>query len=153
MCFIACSFLGYAIVPGSFKDHVTSYLAWLGCMLHFAILSIKKHNEMYFFELRIRSSAFLSVLVTLKFYCSGINVTCHRDEILVIFMKFIIVVHIVGIHCLWQRWISMFDCFWYFSVLELVDAAIPLQELDPFRQTIQQVEGVKASQPSLLHDQ
>ncbi|KAM7521503.1 hypothetical protein LguiA_011405 [Lonicera macranthoides] len=29
----------------------------------------------------------------------------------------------------------------YQSVLELVDAAIPLQELDPFRQTIQEVEG------------
>ncbi|KAF7804827.1 metal tolerance protein 2 [Senna tora] len=31
----------------------------------------------------------------------------------------------------------------YQSIMELVDAAIPAQQLDPIRQTIQQVEGVK----------
>lgn len=30
-----------------------------------------------------------------------------------------------------------------FSVMELVDAAIPLQQLDPVRETILKVEGVK----------
>jgi hypothetical protein len=32
-----------------------------------------------------------------------------------------------------------------FSVLELVDAAIPAQELDPIKQTILQTESVKVS--------
>lgn len=42
-----------------------------------------------------------------------------------------------------------------FSVLELVDAAIPAQQLEPIRQTILQVEGVKVlaiDSPCRFHD-
>lgn len=50
-------------------------------------------------------------------------------------------------------WILFF--FSLFSVLELVDAAIPAQQLEPIRQTILQVEGVKVwaiDSPCIFHD-
>lgn len=38
------------------------------------------------------------------------------------------------------------------SVLELVDAAIPVEHLEPIRETILQVEGVKVSDMIFLQD-
>lgn len=44
----------------------------------------------------------------------------------------------------------VFGCWTQFSVLELVDAAIPAKHLDPIKQTIVQVEGVKVSSVKFL---
>lgn len=38
----------------------------------------------------------------------------------------------------------------HFSILELVDAAIPADQIDPVKQTILQVEGVKVIRSSPL---
>lgn len=44
----------------------------------------------------------------------------------------------------WQ-FLHFWHAFWWSSILELVDAAIPSQQLDLYKQTILQVEGVKVS--------
>lgn len=47
--------------------------------------------------------------------------------------------------CVLSFFLSFFWRCPHFSVLELVDAAIPAELLDPMKQTIVQVEGVKVS--------